>query len=158
LRKYVIPLIMVGILVVSGFVTATVPKEKPIIDNDSPYPPNLSGPRFVSPEPIEWTFTAIDPDGDNLYYQINWGDGSPSEGWFGPYASGEGITRNHTYCQYGNPKIGARAKDVYGEISDWGTFDIKVSKCKHIINLPFLQFVMRMVQFPLLQRLLEWLM
>ena len=44
-------------------------------DNHPPDKPMIDGPRMVGVGPHDWTFKAIDPDGDNVSYEIDWGDG-----------------------------------------------------------------------------------
>ena len=39
---------------------------------------------------------ATDPDGDNVLYYIDWGDGTNS-GWLGPYPSGQQASAQKTW-------------------------------------------------------------
>ena len=57
-----------------------------------------------------WTLRSTD-DGTQVYYYINWGDGTNS-GWLGPYASGISIDFSHTYNSVGTKTIQAKARDV----------------------------------------------
>ena len=155
--KHLIPIIVVGILLISGFVTATKPKEIPIRENYPPDVPQIDGPRNVRPGTYEYKFRATDPESDNISYQIDWGDGTGKD-WFGPFESGEEIIVNQTFYVTGRVMIRVRAKDTHGAIGDWGTFKVEISKDKHIINILFLQFLLSVLHFPLLQRLLGWLM
>jgi len=59
-----------------------------------------------------------DPDGDDLYYLFDWGDGSTS-GWLGPYKSGSMCNASHTWKSMGNYTIKVKAKDVNGGESEW---------------------------------------
>jgi len=88
--------------------------------NHPPNRPDIDGPLFVAAGvPTKFTFTTVDPDGDDIYLWINWGDGATEE-WIGPYPSGEEVERWHTYTQKWRIRIiWARAKDVYGEVGDW---------------------------------------
>jgi len=135
---------MVGILVVSGFVTATSPKEIPILDNHPPNKPKITGQMIVKTGTNEWTFKTIDPDGDDVCYEISWGDDSRE--WTDWYASGEEVIKNHTYPGVRKVLIGARAKDIHGAISDWEYMNVAISKDKQIFNLPFLQFIINLFQ------------
>ena len=67
-----------------------------------------------------YTFSSstIDPDGDQVYYQWGWGDGTQSS-WFGPYSSGERINVSHSWATKGIYEIRVKAKDVYDEESQW---------------------------------------
>jgi hypothetical protein len=121
------------------------------LSNHPPGKPKIKGPYIIhGPGPHEYTFKAIDPDGDNVSYQIDWDDGDISD-WTSWYLSGEEITRNHTYDYKDDFKVKARAKDIHGAIGDWGVI---VRKSKQIINLPLIQFLMIIIQFPLLKQLL----
>jgi hypothetical protein len=120
-----------------------------IIDNQPPDRPKITGP-WIEVIPYECKIRGIDPDGDNVSYQIDWDDGDISD-WTTWYLSGEEITRNHTYNEQGDFQIKARAKDIHGAIGEWGV----IVKSKQVINLPFLQFLQRVLQFPLLSWLLD---
>lgn len=68
----------------------------------------------------EYTYstTAVDPDGDVLFYLFFWDDGTDS-GWLGPYSSGEECNASHTWMSKGNYNIKVKAKDINGAESDW---------------------------------------
>jgi len=59
-----------------------------------------------------------DSDGDNIFYFFNWSDGTNS-GWIGPYASGELCNTSHTWQIPGTYNISVKARDIYGNESDW---------------------------------------
>ncbi|MBE3141091.1 MAG: Zn-dependent exopeptidase M28, partial [Thermoplasmata archaeon] len=59
-----------------------------------------------------------DPGNSNLYYWIEWGDGSHEE-WFGPCASGAIVTISHAWSDKGNYSITAKAKNTLGIESGW---------------------------------------
>lgn len=125
--KKILPLIIIGILVLSGLGTVAVSSNVALIDNHPPDPPQITGPWQVRPGTHEWTFKAIDPDGDNVSYEILWGDGT-SDKWIGPYPSGEEVTQSHTYYSYATVTIKARANDTHGAIGDWGYMTVEISK------------------------------
>jgi len=62
--------------------------------------------------------STTDSNGDNIFYFFDWDDGTNS-GWIGPYASGELCSTSHTWQSPGTYNISVKAKDVYGEESDW---------------------------------------
>jgi len=76
-----------------------------------------------NPGPYNFTFKATDPDRDNVYYFIDWGDGTTG-GWYGPYLSGEEVTYNHTWSVKGTYLVKAKAKDIYNQEGPWGTIQI----------------------------------
>jgi hypothetical protein len=91
-----------------------------LIENQPPETPERpSGPTSGKIN-VEYTYTArtVDPDGDEIYYLFDWGDGTNS-GWLGPYNSGETISVSHRWEELGNYQIRVKAKDVFGEESDW---------------------------------------
>jgi len=65
----------------------------------------------------EYNFTATDPDGDDIYYYIDWGDGSNSS-WLGPYESGMAISAEHSWSE-GTYEILVKAKDIHDAESEW---------------------------------------
>jgi hypothetical protein len=67
---------------------------------------------------VEYTYTSstTDPNGDQILYLFDWGDGSNS-GWLGPYTSGQMVLTKHTWTVLGNYSVVVRAKDVWGAAS-----------------------------------------
>ena len=59
-----------------------------------------------------------DADGDQVYYLWDWGDGNFSE-WLGPFASGATATAENSWATKGTYSIRVKAKDVYGNESNW---------------------------------------
>ena len=70
------------------------------------------------------TFYSTDPDGDDVFYYIDWGDSEeelirPLDDdvkvvpWDGPYDSGYQLTLNHKYSQRGKYEITIISKDIY---------------------------------------------
>ncbi len=68
----------------------------------------------------EHTYTAstTDPDGDEIYYLFDWGDGSYSD-WIGSVASGETGQATHTWTKEGSYEIRVKVKDENGVQSAW---------------------------------------
>jgi hypothetical protein len=65
-----------------------------------------------------YTSKTTDPDGDQIYYMWDWGDGTMSA-WIGPKTSGQSITTAHTYQSQGSYSIRVKAKDTHNLESDW---------------------------------------
>ena len=133
-----------------------------LMDNQPPSAPEIDGPT-VKPvprplpkpgEPWNYTFKSTDPDGDNVSYCIDWGDGDTE--WTGQYPSGEEITVEHTWDEEGTFIIKAKAKDIYGAESDWGYLEVTMPKNKPFnINLPFPRFLEQSLHlFPILRHFL----
>lgn len=104
--------------------------------NNPPDIPVLRGRKIGKSETeYEYTFYADDPDGDDIYYYLNWGDtywtGSWHP-WIGPYKSGEKVTLTNTWDTNGSYIVRVKAKDIYNAKSDWGTIPVTISKDKNI--------------------------
>jgi hypothetical protein len=109
--------------------------------NTPPDPPIITGPiRGTAGKQYEYTFCAIDPDGDDIYYAIEWGDGGFAVTFY-PHPSGEEITLSHEWQEKGDYTIKAKAMDTLGAVSDWGYLNVSMPR-NRITNL-FLQFLMR---------------
>ncbi len=69
---------------------------------------------------VEYTFSTntTDPEGDDIYYLFDWGDGEDS-GWIGPYNSGEMGSALHAWDAEGDYDVTVQAKDVYNVESNW---------------------------------------
>ena len=95
-------------------------------DNLPPNAPTITGPNSGKAGiSYDFTFKAVDPDGDYFYYYIDWGDGDVVD-WFGPYESGDEIELNHTWMEEDTYTISARAKDSWGAIGEWGTLEVEM--------------------------------
>jgi hypothetical protein len=101
--------------------------------NSSPEKPNITGSTSGKPK-IEhiYNFSSVDPEGNKVYYYIDWGD-TTNTGWIGPYNSGEEINLSHIWDKKGTYIIKAKAKDILGAESDWGTLEITIPRFR-IIN------------------------
>ena len=73
----------------------------------------------------EYKFTSTDPQGDKLYYCINWGDGT-KEVWVGPYESGTTVSFIHKWTEKGSYIIKVKVMDVHGTESDWTTLKVSI--------------------------------
>jgi hypothetical protein len=66
------------------------------------------------------TFYSTDPDGDCIYYHIDWGELKTDDiitqdkerYWEGPYKSGQHVTLDHEYSSRGNYEITIIARDA----------------------------------------------
>jgi Peptidase family M28/PKD domain len=95
-----------------------------IINDNTPNTPTIDGKaRGKVGTPYPYTFTTVDVNGDDVYYYINWSDGNTS-GWLGPYNTGEDVIITHQWDTKGTYTITAKAKDIYGSESKWGTLNV----------------------------------
>lgn len=82
--------------------------------SNPPAKPTLTGPDSgIINEMYTFFANTTDPDGDDIYYLFNWGDGHNS-GWLGPFASGATTTGSYAWLNPGSYDITAKAKDEYG--------------------------------------------
>lgn len=103
-----------------------------IIPISSPNPPIITGPvKGIPDKEYEFIFKSYDPNNDDIYLWVDWGDGI-DEGWLGPYESGAEIILNHTWEAKGRYIIKAKSKDINGEESNWGTLSIYMPRAKFI--------------------------
>jgi len=74
-----------------------------------------------------YSTTTVDPDGDNVRYEFDWGDGSTTlTGW---YASGAAASAQHSWTRPGTYQVKVRAQDVYGLWSGWsGVLAVSISQ------------------------------
>lgn len=86
---------------------------------NTPSPPIIEGPTNgkINQE-YSYRISSTDPEYDEIYYCINWGEGT-SEGWLGPYPSGKEISINHTWANEGTYEIRAKTKDTNDQQSGW---------------------------------------
>jgi hypothetical protein len=90
------------------------------VDQAPGTPSTPSGPSNGSPsQSLNYTFAATDPDGDQVYYTVDWGDASQnSTGW---YASGATANLSHSYANAGTYLIKVYAVDSLGASSGWSS-------------------------------------
>jgi hypothetical protein len=128
------------------------------IINQAPSPPTITGSdKGHVRVATEYNFTSLDPENNSVYYFIDWGDGTNSS-WIGPYLSGEIVTQSHTWSKRGAYSIQAKAKDIYGNESDWATLDVTMP---FSYNIPFPSFWQRFFErfphaFPILRYLMRY--
>jgi len=86
--------------------------------NQPPNAPNISGlTTGTVGEEYDYTFVTTDPDGENVFYWIDWGD-NYNTSWIGPYNSDEEVIVSHIWSENGIYEIRAKAKDVF-DVSEW---------------------------------------
>jgi hypothetical protein len=106
----------------------------------------------------EYTFSTstTDPNGDDVFYWFDWGDGNNS-GWLGPYNSGNEGSASYNWSVPGNYEIKVKAKDVYDFESDWSDpLPLIMPKNKPYLNPSFFWFLEQHPHlFPILRHLLK---
>jgi len=104
-------------------------------------PPTIDGPIYGDPGvEYEYTFTIIDPEGDQTLFQIDWGDGEITD-WYGPYESGNVVTKSHTWTYEELYEVKTKSQDLWGDswwsdpypvrIGNWPPYPPEVSGPKN---------------------------
>ncbi|MCX6667172.1 MAG: M14 family zinc carboxypeptidase [Euryarchaeota archaeon] len=117
------------------------------VENDPPNTPSITGAiNGKIGQAYVYNFVTIDPDGDNVYYYMDWGDDTNS-GWLGSYASGLEKTANHTWSEQGTYIIKIKAKDTLDAESDWATLSVtmplNLQSSQQSLNQLFLKMLER---------------
>ncbi|KYK27847.1 hypothetical protein AYK20_01820 [Thermoplasmatales archaeon SG8-52-1] len=116
------------------------------IGDQPPSPPNIYGAVHGYPD-VEYDYGifSIDPENDNLTYDVDWGDGN-IETDIGPFPSGVIFPISHTWTEMGTYSIKSRAKDEYDYYSSWSEHKIYVPRTKATFNFNLLDFLVE--RFP----------
>ena len=129
-----------------------------VVINEPPSAPEIIGQINGSEgQSYNYNFVASDPEGQQIYYYIDWGDGQTID-WIGPYPSGTPQSFIHSWSERGTYIIQAKAKDIFGAESDWGTLTVTMPYSSAI---PFQQFWERFFEqfpnaFPILRHLVGY--
>ena len=74
--------------------------------------PIVASPAVQSPgAPIDFSWTGSDPDGDDLEYRVDVGDGTPRSAW------GTATSLQHTYTAAGHYQVTVQVRDEHGTVS-----------------------------------------
>jgi hypothetical protein len=128
--------------------------------NNPPATPTIEGPHSgKAGTAYDYNFCSSDPDGDDIYYCVDWGDGS-GEVCLGPFPSNTCITQSHTWTSDGTYTIKAKARDSNQAESEWATFSVSMPKNKANSKPLFLSFLQSFFEkypnmFPILQKILQ---
>jgi len=124
--------------------------------NFAPNKPTITGPLSgKSGRQYDYKFVATDPNGDQVFYYIDWGDEIFS-GWVGPYASGQEQTFSHTWENKNTYLIKAKTKNVSGAESDWTTLSVTMPQSTTLTTLFYHRwFEQFLCTFPILKHLLN---
>lgn len=102
----------------------------------------------------EYSFSSIDPDNDNVSFEIQWGDNTTQTTDF--CESGEDVIISHIWGIGRTYQIKARAIDKDHAKSDWATLDVTMP---YSYGFPFMYYWMKLLErfpdaFPILQYLI----
>jgi len=107
-------------------------------DNNPPHTLDISGPlKGKVGDFYDYNFTnCVDPDGDDMTYYVEWGDGGSDQGFV---ASGGAFTLTHSWSAKGDYTIKAKLIDKYGLESAWSTLDVNMPRAKVLQSNNLLQ-------------------
>jgi len=139
-------LIIVSLAELSGFITY-----------NAPFIPDIPNGPVNGKVSEEYTYTSqtTDPQGDDIFYLFDWGDGKDS-GWLGPYTSGDVVSANHTWNTKNTFKVKVKAKDTNdyeSEFSDYLSVVIPRNKIRFTYLLLLLERISQI--FPIISKLLQ---
>lgn len=90
-----------------------------VVPSEPPSQPTISGPDFgFIGDTVEFTVSSVDPEGEDVYYYIDWDDGYYTE-WAGPYVSGAPVQLTHQWSGIGDYEILVQSRDVHKVKSEW---------------------------------------
>ena len=129
----------------------------PVILGNQNHPPEA--PTITGPDngdvgtSYNYVFNAVDPDGDDVRYIIQWGDTETDTTDYA--ASGTDVTVPHTWTTGGTFTITAKAQDTFGQVGPETTKTVTMPRGKLLPNT----FLMRLLErypntFPLLRQIL----
>ena len=99
-------------------------------ENQPPNKPTITGPSNGKVGiNYNYTVSTLDPDEDNIWYYIDWGDNT-NTGWIGPFESGEDITQSHNWSIQDSYIIKCKVKDSEDAESDWQYLDVIIPKIR----------------------------
>jgi hypothetical protein len=135
----------------SSIIHITVPS-----DNKEPDKPIKPSGQVNGTVNVEYTYitTTTDPDGGQVYYLWDWGDGTHSD-WLGPFVSGAQASAQKSWGVKGKYSIRVKAKDIFGAESAWSDplpIAMPTSKSTQMMSF-FAQFLHTLLQF--IQNLLK---
>ena len=118
------------------------------VKNLPPYNPVISGANVgKNGKSYSYNISSKDPNGDKIYYWIEWHDNFTDSYWEGPYLSDEAIIRNYSWINEGNYTIKVKSKDVHGNESEWTYFKVTMPNSKSkIINNYFIDLKINFYQ------------
>ena len=126
--------------------------------NNPPNKPNRpSGPtKGKEGRSYQYYSVASDPDGDELSYLFDWGDGTNS-GWTTPLFSGQTVIISHTWDHKGTFNIRVKAKDKYNFESEWSeSLSVSMPKIRNKLHMLFFEILNRLFErFPFLEKIVK---
>ena len=147
--KKIIAIVVAGIFVITccGSIVFGEPDD-PENPNKPPRAPVIIGQTGEwDKEVYIYSFYAVDPDGDEVFYEITWekigsanvvacSPDDPKEPWLGPYDSGEEIETTKKCYEPGEYEVSVRAKDIHDNVGQATIIQVTYKE-SWILQLPF---------------------
>ena len=87
-------------------------------------------------ENYDYTFSATDPDGDDVYIYVEFCADCDENQWYGPFESGYALTLSHSWEAQGNYQVKSKVRDVFDAESDWVILEVSMPKINDMLPLP----------------------
>lgn len=102
-----------------------------------------------------YKISAVDPNGDDVYFFIDWDDGTFDE-WIGPFDSGAEGSTSHCWYEEGTYVIKVKAEDIHGAESDWTVLEVSMP-VSHFRPFSFIStFLTRLTErFPIFEQIIS---
>ncbi len=124
--------------------------------SNTPSAPTIEGPIKGSPFiSYQFTFSSIDPDGDDVSYYIDWGNGKTTDWTTYQPSNSSNYSENHSWLGFSKYIIKAKAKDSNGLESPWSELSFSTPRNKALFNKP-LVLLWLVKQFPILKHLMGY--
>jgi hypothetical protein len=106
--------------------------------------------------PYLYSTSSTDPEGQQLWYRWDWGDGNFSD-WIGPINSGDMTSITHSWAQKGTYQVRVKCHDTFNAESNWSEPLSVTMPAPALMNqAPFLYNLLEfLMQLPLMQRLVS---
>ena len=125
MRKIIAVLVLLALAIPSVMALSGQPDAVPMTTegNDAPTTPSINGPSSgQTGTSYQYTVMSTDPDGDDIHYCFDWGDGDSVCTNY--YTSGEEATISHTWDNDGDYTVEVYAEDRNGAKSDTATLSV----------------------------------
>jgi len=138
-------IIVIGMFVMVGCGTVAMGEpDDPVTPNQAPNAPIIIADKSsMEKQEYRCFFYAIDPDGDEVYYDLTWkkvdnndviacGPDVPVFPWLGPFNSGEEVNKIFDCCETGDYELTICVKDEFDNEGPSTTVTVSYTKAKEI--------------------------
>ncbi len=120
--------------------TSSITKNVTVSVNNPPYEPTITGPSLgIAGVSYTYHFKATDPDGNQIFYSIEWGD-TTSLQTLGPYTSGDEAQGNHSWKRPGRYLMTVKSRDTHNAESNFTPFTVRIPLNIYLLDPVFIRF------------------